>query len=122
MPIVVEARKRLLPVKVLLFESRVVEETVMEEPRETDEPLMVMLEFARKLFAMAVPFQTPPATVPRYEVPETEKAVDEAYGNWDARVEEAKYAGAVYAVVVSLVLVPKFVSAVHGQLIPPVPV
>ena len=53
--------------------------------------------------------------VPRIAAPETDSAVDEAYGNWDARVEEAKKAGAWSAVVVAAVVVPQFVLMLNGQ-------
>ena len=41
----VEAEKVLLPEKVLLFARRVVEETVIVPPKDTDEPLIVTAEF-----------------------------------------------------------------------------
>ena len=51
----VEFAKRLRPVQVLLFARRVVEETVIDPPSETDEPLMVTLLFWSWLLASAVP-------------------------------------------------------------------
>ena len=43
--------------------------------------------------AIEVPFQVPLLTVPRYDEPEMESAVEEAYGSWEAVVEVAtKYA------------------------------
>ena len=42
---VVDALKRLLPLKVLLLVRSVVEETVMEPPSDTEDPLMVSDEF-----------------------------------------------------------------------------
>jgi hypothetical protein len=49
--VVAEVLNLLLPLKVFPSLKSVVEDTVMELPRETAEPLMVMLEFASWLFA-----------------------------------------------------------------------
>jgi len=53
--------------------------------------------------------------VPRYAALETESAVEEAYGNCDASVEEAKKAGAWMAVVVAFVVVAQSEEMVHAQ-------
>ena len=51
---VVEALKMLLPEKVLLLVRSVVEETVMEPPSDTEEPLMVSEEFWSWLLPIVV--------------------------------------------------------------------
>ena len=65
---------------------------------------------------MAVPFHVPVVTVPKKELPETESAVVEAYGNCEAATvdEEKKTPWVRMLDVVAAVFVPKELREVKG--------
>lgn len=59
-PVTSMVAKLFAPENVLLFARRVVDETVIVPPRETDVPLMVIAEFARSVFATVAQVAAPP--------------------------------------------------------------
>lgn len=102
----------------LKFKTERPPKKVEVEVLEDESEVMLVVPAERVPMVAVFAFSEVEVAVPRYELPETEKAVDDAYGNCDARVEEAKYAGAVYGVVVAFVVVPKVVRDVQGQKVP----